>query len=89
VTIDFVVHDGQLFVTGAKMGRDWMKNTLKNPAVEVTIEGVTRRMRARVVQSGETQKLVERLYRKKYPFAARFLRLARPGSTIFELKGED
>jgi len=87
VSIDFVVHDGRLFVTGSNIERDWMKNVLKNPQVEVEIDGVSRKMRAEVMDSEETRVIIERLYRKKYPFASRLLRLARKGALVFELKG--
>lgn len=86
VRIDFVVHEGRLFVTGANDKRDWMRNVLKNPVVEATIDEVSRRVRAEAVDSEELRATIEQLYRKKYPWASRLLRLARKGALVFELK---
>jgi deazaflavin-dependent oxidoreductase (nitroreductase family) len=86
VNVDFVVHDGQLFVTGANNKRDWMRNVLKNPVVEASIDGVSKRVRAETVDSEQLRATIEQLYRKKYPFASRLLRLAHKGALIFELK---
>ena len=86
VMIDFVVDGGRVFVTGAKSGRDWMKNALKNPNVEVAIEERKTQMRAERISSEETRSKVEKLFKTKYRISARLLRLARRGSVVFELK---
>ena len=91
VTIQFVVdNNGRMFVISANARRDWVRNALKNPSVEVTIATVTKKMKAVPVASDEDVQRLLHLYRSKY-FVFRlytlFSRRHRPALS-FELKPE-
>jgi len=86
VTIWFGADDkGRMFVSSLRK-RDWVKNILANPEVEVTIKGVTRKMRAAVVESEEDKQLIRSIWRKKYGLMSRIMRLPREDGISFELK---
>jgi hypothetical protein len=74
-----------MFVSSLRK-RDWILNILANPEVEVTIKGVTRRMRAIVVESEEDKRLISRIWRKKYGIMAKIMRLPREDGISFELE---
>ena len=84
VTIQFVADDGRLIATTRDSRRDWVRNVLKNPAVEVTIGGVTRKMTASVLRSDSEQATARNLYQKKYPLA----RLSQKVGSLFKASGE-
>jgi deazaflavin-dependent oxidoreductase (nitroreductase family) len=91
VTIQFVVDkDWRMFVITANAKRDWVRNVLKNPSVEVTIAAVTRKMKAVPLASDEDQRWLLELYRKKY-LVFRLYTLIMPRhrpALSFELKPE-
>jgi hypothetical protein len=79
-----------MFAITANANRDWVRNVLKNPRVEVTIAAVTRKMKAVALRSGEDQQRFVELYRKKY-WGFRLYTLIRPQHRLamsFELKPE-
>ena len=91
VTIQFVVdNDRRMFATTANANRDWVRNVLKNPSVEVTIAAVTKKMKAIPLASDEDQQWLLELYRKKYlGFRLYTLILPRHKPALsFELKPE-
>ncbi len=66
-TIEFAVDEnGRLFISTRDARRDWVRNALKNPSVEVTIGGVTRKIKALPLNSDEDKAGLVKLYRKKY-----------------------
>jgi hypothetical protein len=69
--------DGKLFVATQDTRRDWVRNVMKNPSVEVTIAGATRRIRAIPLRMDSEKKYVSDLYAKKY-LSARLGRLLKP-----------
>ncbi len=82
--------NGRLFVSTRDERRDWVRNVLKNPSVEVTIAGVTRKMKAIPLTSDEDKEHLAKLYRKKY-LAAKLYSLIAPryrSPLSFELKSE-
>ena len=86
VTIWFGVDEnGRMFVSSLR-NRDWVKNILANPDVEVAIKGVTRRMRAVKVESEEDKQLIRSIWGRKYGLMARILRLPREDGVSFELR---
>ncbi|MCS6769966.1 MAG: nitroreductase family deazaflavin-dependent oxidoreductase [Candidatus Caldarchaeum sp.] len=86
VTIWFGVDEkGRMFVASLR-NRDWVKNILANPEVEIKVKDLSRRMKAYVVESEEDKQTVQQLWRKKYGLLARLLRLPRKDGIIFELK---
>jgi len=91
VTIQFVVDEnGMMFITTANAKRDWVRNAIKNPSVEVTIAGVAKKMKAVPLPSHEDQGWLLELYRKKY-LVLRLYTLIRPRykpPSGFELKPE-
>ena len=84
VTIQFVADDGKLLVTTRDSRRDWVRNVLKNPAVEVTIGEVTWKMTASVVKSDSEQATARNLYQRKYPLA----RLSQKIGSLFKAGGK-
>ena len=91
VTIQFVVDkDGRMFIITANAKRDWVRNAIKNPSVDVTIAGVARKMKAVPLASDEDQRWLLELYRKKY-LLLRLYSLIMPRhkpAMSFELKPE-
>jgi len=91
VTIQFVVdNNGRMFAITANAHRDWVRNVLKNPSVEVTIAAVTKKMKAVSMASDEDQQWLLELYRKKY-LSFRLYTLISPRhrpALSFELKPE-
>lgn len=89
-TIWFAVNqNGRLFVSTRDARRDWVRNTLKKASVEVTVAGVTRKMKAFPLSSEEDEEHLGKLYRKKYLSARLFWLITRyrpPQS--FELQPE-
>ncbi|GBC69670.1 hypothetical protein HRbin01_01372 [archaeon HR01] len=86
VTIWFGVDEnGRMFVSSLR-NRDWVKNILANPEVEVAIKGVTRRMRAVKVESEEDKQLIRSIWGRKYGLMATILRLPREDGVSFELR---
>ncbi|MEM4494575.1 MAG: nitroreductase family deazaflavin-dependent oxidoreductase [Candidatus Caldarchaeum sp.] len=86
VTIWFGVDDnGRMFVSSLR-SRDWVKNILANPEVEVSVKGITRKMRAVIVESEEDKQLISSIWRRKYGLMARIMRLPRDDGISFELK---
>jgi hypothetical protein len=78
VTTWFAVDkDGRLFVATQDTGRDWVRNVLRNPSVELTIAGAIPRMRAIPLRTDSEKKYVSDLYAKKY-LSARLGRLLKP-----------
>lgn len=76
---------GRLFLSSLP-SRDWVKNVLKNPDVEITIKDKTYKMRAIKVEDEDTKNTVKTIWRKKYGMMARIMRLPRKNGIIFELK---
>jgi len=92
VVVWFAVdNDGRLFITTADTGRDWVKNAMKNPSVEVAIGGATRRMKVLPLRTDSDKQYVNDLYAKKY-LSARLGRFLKPKSFArygaFELQPE-
>ncbi len=93
VTTWFAVDkNGKLFVATQDTRRDWVKNATKNPSVEVTIAGVTRRMRVFPLRTDSERQYVSDLYARKY-LSARLGRLLTRNKGFghygaFELKPE-
>lgn len=86
VTVWFGVDDrGRLFVSSVR-DRDWVRNLIANPEVDVTVRGVKRRMVAVPVESEEDRRLVAELWRRKYGLLARLMRLPRDDGISFELR---
>ena len=78
VTIWFAAdNDGRPFIATADTGRDWVKNAMKNPSVEVAIGGTTRRMKVLPLRTDSDKQYVNDLYAKKY-LSARLGRLLKP-----------
>ena len=78
VTTWFAVdHDRRLFIATQDTRRDWVRNVQKNPSVEVTIGGATRRMKVLPLKSDSDRQYVSDLYAKKY-LSARLGRLLKP-----------
>ena len=78
VTTWFAVDsDGRLFVATQDTRRDWVKNAMKNPSVEVTISGATCRMNVLPLKTDLDRQYVNDLYAKKY-LSARLGRLLKP-----------
>jgi deazaflavin-dependent oxidoreductase (nitroreductase family) len=77
-TIWFAVDiDGKLLIATQDKRRDWVRNAMKNPSVEVTIGDVTRKMKVIPLGTDSDKQHVNDLYAKKY-LAARFGRLFMP-----------
>jgi deazaflavin-dependent oxidoreductase (nitroreductase family) len=75
VKIQFALDaDGRLFIATRDRRRDWVRNVMKNPSVEVTISGVTRKMKILPLKTDLEKRHVSELYAEKYPLA-RFGRL--------------
>ena len=75
VTTWFAVDDdGRFFVATQDTMRDWVKNVTKNPSVEVTIGGTTRKMKVLPLKTDLDRQYVNDLYAKKY-LSARLARL--------------
>lgn len=92
VTTWFAVdNDGRPFIATQDTGRDWVKNAMKNPSVEVTIAGATRKMRVIPLRTDSERQYVSDLYAKKY-LSARLGRLLKPKGFAkygaFELQSE-
>ena len=93
VTIEFAVDsDGRIFIATRDKRRDWVRNVMKNPSVEVTIGGVTRRMKVIPLKTESGREYVRNLYAKKY-LLARLGRLLTSSTGFaryeaFELKPE-
>ena len=67
VTTWFAVYsDGRLFVATQDARRDWVKNTMKNPSVEITIGGATHRMKLLPLETDSDRQYVNDPYAKKY-----------------------
>ncbi len=78
VTTWFAVDgDGRLFVATQDTTRDWVKNAMKNPSVEVTICEATCRMKVLPLKTDLDRQYVNDLYVKKY-LSARLGRLLKP-----------
>ena len=78
VTTWFAVYsDGRLFVATQDARRDWVKNTMKNPSVEITIGGATHRMKSLPLKTDSDRQYVNDPYAKKY-LSARLCRLLKP-----------
>ena len=82
--------DRRLFISTRDAKRDWVRNVLKNPSVDVTIAGSTRKTKAFPLTSDEDKQHLAELYRKKY-FVVKLYSLVarqyRPPQS-FELKPE-
>lgn len=91
VTIQFAVDsDGRIFIATRSAQRDWVRNVIKNPSGEVTIAGVTQKMKAFPLTSDDDKQHQTELYRKKY-LALKLYSLAAPryrAPQSFELKPE-
>ena len=92
-TIWFAVNkDGRLLIATQDKRRDWVRNAAKNPTVEVTIGGTTRRMIVVPLDSEADIRQVNDLYAKKYLLGrigqlfAPFTRKRFAHSGAFELK---
>jgi deazaflavin-dependent oxidoreductase (nitroreductase family) len=69
-TIWFAVdNDGRLLIATQDNRRDWVRNAIKNPNVEVTIDGVTRKMVVTPLKTDAEKLRVQDLYTKKYLLA--------------------
>lgn len=88
VTVWFGVDERERLFVSSLPGRDWVKNIINNPSVEVTIRGVTRRMRAVKVGSEDDKDTVRTLWKRRYGLLARLMRLPRKGGVSFELGPE-
>lgn len=73
----FAVDDGRLFVATQDARRDWVRNVMKNPSVEITIGGATRKMKILPLKTDSDRQHVNDLYAKKY-LSARLGRLLKP-----------
>jgi deazaflavin-dependent oxidoreductase (nitroreductase family) len=94
-TIWFAVSkDGRLLIATADKRRDWVRNAAKNPSVEITIAGVTRKMVVVPLDTEPDIQQINDLYATKY-LLARLGRLFAPLTRkrfahygAFELKAE-
>jgi hypothetical protein len=78
VTTWFAVDsDGRLFVATQDTRRDWVKNAMKNPSVEITIGETTHRMKLLPLKTDSDRQYANYLYAKKY-LSARLGRLLKP-----------
>jgi hypothetical protein len=78
VTTWFAVDsDGRLFVATQDTRRDWVKNAMKNPSVDITIGETTHRMKLLPLKTGLDRQYANDLYAKKY-LSARLGRLLKP-----------
>jgi hypothetical protein len=78
VTTWFAVDsDGRLFVATQDTRRDWVKNAMKNPSVDITIGETTHRMKLLPLKTDSDRQYVNDLYAKKY-LSARLGRLLKP-----------
>jgi deazaflavin-dependent oxidoreductase (nitroreductase family) len=67
VTTWFAVDDdGRFFVATQDTRRDWVKNATKNPSVEVTIGGATRKMEIFPLKTEWDRQHVNDLYAKGF-----------------------
>jgi len=67
IEIWFALEGKTLYMlAGGREKSDWVKNVLKNPAVQVRIAKSTFKGQARVVESGEEDTLARRLVLDKY-----------------------
>jgi len=92
VTTWFAVdRDGKPFVATQDTRRDWVRNVMKNPSVELTVAGVARRMKVIPLKTDSERQHVSDLYAKKY-LSARLGRLFKPKGFAkygaFELQSE-
>jgi len=78
VTTWFAVDsDGRLFVATQDTRRDWVKNAMKNPSVDITIGETTHRMKLLPLKTDLDRQYANDLYAKKY-LSARLGRLLKP-----------
>jgi hypothetical protein len=72
VTVWFAVGDeGAVWLNTLRMDRDWPRNLVRNPAVEIRIGDLRLRGEARVVGDEPKRSRIEKALRSKY-LAARF-----------------
>ena len=93
VKIQFALDtDGRFFIATRDKRRDWVRNIVKNPSVEVTISGVTRKMKVLPLKTDLEKQHVSDLYAKKYPLARLGRLFERPTGSAqydaFELRPE-